>query len=106
MIKVPEWRDNPQAVFVNCLTVHEFPGHDEYIVQFQTHEGHFTSFVPKRYVIPDEKYMYAAIIADVEGGVLVDIPAETVTCGPRLKVLKSEMDSVLTLKDWTAKNGS
>ena len=103
MVKIPEWRVNP---FVNCLTVHELPEHQECIVQFQTQGGNFTSFVPKRYVIPDGKYLYAAIIADVADGVLVDIPAETLTSGPRLLVRNSEMDSVLTFEDWTVKNGS
>ena len=107
MIKTPEWRKKPQPVFVNLLKAVDFPaGDDEYIVQFQNHEGHFTSFVPKKYVIPEEKYLYAAIIADVDGGVLVDIPNETLTSGPRLLVLDSEVEEVLTLKDWTVKNGS
>ncbi len=100
MVKIPEWRQDPEPVLVNCLKVHEWPQFGEYIVQFENHEGHFTSFVPKQHVIPDGKFLHAFIIADVENGVLVDIPAETLTSGPRIQVTNAEKDTVLTFRNW------
>jgi hypothetical protein len=106
MIKIPEWRLNPEPVLLNCLKVKDLPDQDECIVQFQTRDGHFTSFVPKQHVYPDEKRLKAVIIADVDGGILVDIPAETLTSGPRLLILDGEKESVLTFKNWMVQNGT
>ena len=72
------------------------PGRDEFIVQFKTNRGHHTSFVPKQYVDADNRRMQAFIVADVDEGVLVLIPAETLTSGPRLVVEESERNELLT----------
>ena len=106
MIEIPEWRAEPEPVLVNCQHVRELPQQQEFIVQFQTTGGKFTSFVPRQHVLPKEKCLHAFIIADVKDGVLIDIPAETLTSGPRLLVLDSEKASVLTFKNWMEMNGS
>ncbi len=106
MVKIPDYRAEPQPVLVNCLEVYRLPDDEEYIVQFQTLNGNFTSFVPKQHVIPEGKFLHAFIIGDVAEGFLVDIPAETLTSSPRLLVRHSESDTVLTFKDWTDQNGS
>ena len=100
MIKIPEWRQDPEPVLINCLKVHPWPQFGEYIVQFETQRGHFTSFVPMQHVNPEGKFLHAFIIADVEDGLLVALPAETVTSGPRIQVSNAEKDSVLTFRDW------
>ena len=96
MLKASVWRADPEPVLLNCLEVREVPGRNEFVVQFQTKKGHYTSFVPKQYVDADNRQMQAYIVADVDEGVLVLIPAETLTSGPRLVVEKSERNELLT----------
>lgn len=81
------------------------PGRDEFVVQFETKNGHYTSFVPKEHVDADNRRMHAYIVADVDDGVLVLIPAETLTSGPRLLVEESERNELLTASNWVTSNG-
>ena len=106
VVQIPRWRVEPEPVLVNCQNVKTLPQSSECIVQFQTKGGHFTSFVPSRHVNPADKQLHAFIIADVDQGVLVDIPAETLTSSSRILVLDSEKDSLLSFHDWVAANGS
>ena len=107
MLTMPTWRTAPQPVLINCLKAHEMPNQEEYIVQFECQRGHFTSFVPKEHVDPEALKLHAFIIADVQDkGVLVALPEETLTSGPRLLVFEDEIGEVLEFKDWRAQNGS
>ncbi len=106
MIKIPYWRLNPEQVFLNCLAVVKAPNEREYVVQFETSNGKFTAFVPNQYVNVEGKYISAAIIADVDGGVLVDIPVETMTSGPRFLIKDSEKDKLLNFQAAGRGNGS
>ncbi len=47
MFRPTAWRVEPEPVFLNCSEVREMPGLDEFVVQFSTRKGHYTSFVPK-----------------------------------------------------------
>ena len=96
MFQMSNWRPEPQHVFLNCSQVRDMPDRDEFVVQFKTKNGNYTSFVPKQYVDADKRRMHAYIVADVSGGVLVLIPAETLTSGPRLLVEESERNELLT----------
>ena len=98
MLKTSVWRADPEPVLLNCLEVREMPGRDEFVVQFQTEKGHYTSFVPKQFVDADNRRMEAFIVADVDEGVLVLIPAETLTSGPRLVVAESERNELLSVR--------
>lgn len=95
MPRAPQWRPEPELVWISCKTVRELPQLREFIVQFDMMGEEFTSFVPERFVDFQNKRIPGAIIADVDGGVLVDLPAETLTSGVRIKVLDSVKDSFL-----------
>ena len=103
---MPAWREVPQPVLINCVQVKEMPDREEYIVQFECQRGNFTSFVRKGEVNPEAKQLHAFIIADVQDkGVLLALPQETLTSGPRLLVFEDEKDQLLEFKDWR-QNGS
>lgn len=78
---------------------------DEFVVQFQTRNGNYTSFVPKEHVDAPGRRMHAFIVADVNEGVLVLLPAETLISGSRIVVEDSERDKLLTASDWVTDNG-
>lgn len=105
MFQTSLWRTEPEPVLLNCSNVREMPDRDEFVVQFQTKNGHYTSFVPKQHVDASSLRMHAYIVADVAEGVLVLIPAETLTSGPRLLVEESERDELLTTSNWVTGNG-
>lgn len=95
MIEVPQWRSEAEAVRIFCKTIKLVPQLDEYIVQFNANGVEYTSFVPERFMDLAKQGMGAWIIAAVDGGVLVDIPADTFTSGSRIKIRDSERDAVL-----------
>ena len=96
MIQDAPSRTIPQPVFLKCSKISEIPSEDEFVVQFQTQNGHYTSFVPKQDVDLPNRRMKALIVAEVEDGVIVLMPAETLTSGPRLRVQNCEIDELLT----------
>ena len=105
MINIPSWRQTPEQVFLKCLAVAKAPNEREYVVQFETSLGKFTAFVPNQYVNVEGKYISAAIIADVEDGILVDIPVETLTSGPRFLIKDSEKEELLNFHAVGGGNG-
>ena len=105
MFQTSLWRTNPEPVLLNCSEVRQIPNRDEFVVQFETKSGHYTSFVPKQYVDADKCGLHAYIVADVDSGVLVLMPAETLTSGPRLVVEESERNKLLTASNWVNGNG-
>jgi len=94
MVATPNWRTKPVLIIINCETVQ--PNQDEFVVKFRTQDGPFVSFVPKEYVNEDTPGIYGAIIADVEGGVLVDIPRDTFSSGSRIFVSSDLVPKLLT----------
>ena len=104
MLKTSRWRTVPEPVLLNCSEVHEL-GQDEFVVQFKTKNGNYTSFVPREHVDADSCQMHAFIVADVDEGVYVLIPAETLISGPRILVEDSEKGELLTSSNWVTGNG-
>ena len=100
------WRTVPESVSLKCSEVREMPSRDEFVVQFQTKNGNYTTFVPKQHVDARNCRMHAYIVADVDDGVLVLIPAETLTSGPRLLVEESERNELLTAGNWVTNYGT
>ena len=68
MFTTSHWRTEPEPVFLHCSEVHQMPGRDEFVVQFKTKNGHYTSFVPKQHVDADNLRLQACIVADVDEG--------------------------------------
>ena len=98
--RVPQWRIQPEQVWVRCLNIKDLGRDEEFVVQFAANGKEYVSFVPKRFVNEADRLLQALIIADVDGGLLVDIPVETLTSGPRILVAEGERDSVLTFSGW------
>lgn len=86
MIEIPRWRAEVKPVWIYCKTIRPLPDGKETIVQFDLEGKEYTSFVQNRFVNHDNSGLGACIIADVSDGVLVDIPSDTFTTGPRLLV--------------------
>lgn len=90
MIEIPRWRAEQKPVWIPCKTVRQLDP-NEFIVQFDLDGKEYTSFVPARFVNEENSGLGACIVADVNEGVLVDIPAETFTCGRRLLIRDETM---------------
>ena len=93
--QVPTWRPEPERVWIKCQAVRQSGHTGELVVQFEVNGEQFTSFVPEKFVDADKKRILGFIVADFEGSRLVDIPAETLTSGPRILVPGSEEAIVL-----------
>lgn len=94
------WRNQPQPVMLKCLKIVETIADTEVVVQFQTSEGHFTSFVPKHNVDRERKALQALIVADNEEGYIIQIPQETITSGRWLNLKKDELAERLIQYNW------
>ena len=104
--RIPQWRNEPQEVWVNCSNVKPLGRDNEFVVHFAANGEEYVSFVPEQYVNEANCRLQAVIIAEVDGGLLVDIPAETLTSGPRILVNDVEKDTVLTFSAWDASHGA
>lgn len=91
MIEIPRWRAEQKPVWIPCKTIRQLPDLKEFVVQFDLDGQEYTSFVRARFVNEENSSLGACIVADVNEGVLVDIPADTFTSGPRLLVRDETM---------------
>ena len=103
--RIPEWRIDPEQVWLRCKDMTDL-NEGEVVVHFMTNKEQYVSFVPKRFLDRSKLMLQALVIADVEGGLLVDIPTETLTSGPRIFVPKWEQEAVLVFSRWDTRNGS
>ncbi len=100
--QVPTWRGQPVPVWIQCQSVTRggillLPY--EVAVHFEVDGEQFTSFVNEKFVDEGNKRLAGAIIADFNDSWLVDIPAETLTSGPRLLVPKADQGSAVVVVD-------
>ena len=96
MLQVPAWRVEPQQVWISCQQIRDVASPGELLVQFRTNGQTYTALVPERFVDREAKGLQGFIIADWNDDLLVDIPTETFTSGPRILVRNDEQHSVLT----------
>ena len=97
MPKMPDFKlDEPESVWIALQEVRDISRPEEYLVQSKVHGEQFVAFVPRKYVDFEKKRMFGVVYAEFEGDLLVDIPAETLTSGPRIRVPRSQIENVLT----------
>ena len=94
-INIPQWRDGQQPVWISCQNMRELPGLDEHVVEFRANGQTYVAFVPTRFINTSINGLAGQIIADVDEGLLIDIPTETLTSGARIIVTNDEMSQVL-----------
>ena len=95
MPRVPQWREQPEPVWVICQQVSESTHPDEVVVQFKNNGDEYTAFVPRKFVDIENRRLQAFIVADYDDSWLVDIPAETLTSGSRIRIHNPEKASVI-----------
>ena len=93
-LTIPRWRQVQQPVWIACTEIRELPELEEYVVQFMANGKQYTAFVPTEYIDFRRRALSGQIIADIDEGVLVDIPTETMNSGPRIIVTDSETSTV------------
>ena len=95
MQMVPQWRLQPEPVRIKCQLITKGPSPNELIVQFRVNGDEFTAFVPEQFVDQVKSTLTGLIIADFGDSWLIDIPSETLTSGPRIRVPQTEKQSVV-----------
>ncbi len=95
MLNIPQWRTEQHPVWIACQDMRELPGLDEYVVEFRANGQTYIAFVPTRFINTSINGLAGQIIADVDEGLLIDIPTETLTSGARIIVANDEIDQVL-----------
>ena len=97
------WRNKPEHVWILCDKIDSgdqpFRQLKEIIVHFILNGNVHVAFVPEQFVDSVNKRLSAMIVAEYGDDLLVDIPAETLTSGSRLRVSAAERDSVLISKE-------
>lgn len=94
-MQVPQWRPEPELVSIRCKVIEKSQQPKELIVQFKINGDEFTAFVPDQFVNQSKRTLDAYIVADYEDSWLIDIPAETLTSGSRIRVPDTEKQSVV-----------
>ena len=95
MPQLPEWRNQPELIWIRCNTVNKVEQNKEYVVQFKTNGGEYTAFVPEQFIDDKISGLKAYIVADIGDSCLVDIPVETLTSGSRIRLQNCEKNSVI-----------
>ncbi len=95
--QVPTWRSEPKQVWIKCQVVNSSGHPGELVIQFVANGEQFTSFVPEKFVDAANKRLMGFIVADFDDSWLVDIPAETLTSGPRIRIRDLEKNSVIVM---------
>ena len=96
MPKMPDFKLDPESVWIALQEVRDISRPEEYLVQFKVRGEQFVAFVPRKYVDFEKKRMFGVVYAEFEGDLLVEMPAETLTSGPRMRVPRDEIESLLT----------
>ena len=95
MQKFPMWKLDPEPVLILCQVIKEGSKREELIVQFKINGDVYTAFVPEQFVNREKSGLKAFIVADFGDSWLIDIPTETLTSGPRVRVPDDEKASVV-----------
>ena len=95
MPQVPAWRPEPEQVWIRCQQINNGTYAGELVAQFKVNGDEFTTFVPEKYVDKTNKLLRALIVADFGDSWLIDIPAETLTSGSRIRVRSPEKKEVV-----------
>ena len=90
-IEIPEWLTPPRPGALKCTYVGDDESSIEFPVQFKVNGNIYTSFVPAEAVDFDKGQIFIRIIGSLnDGSYLIDLPSDTLTSGPRLKVHKDD----------------
>ena len=101
MRQIPVWREQPEPVWVHCqgiVDVKPLKDFGELIVRFKVNGEEYTAIVLERFVNRDNSGLQGLIVAEYNGDLLVDLPTDTFTSGPRILVPAEEKDKVLTAR--------
>ena len=86
-----EWIWPPLQGSLKCYYVGRGDVEWQRAVQFEIDERKYLSLVPKEAVDEEQETMTVSIIGSLEDGTyLIDLPAETLTSGPRLRIRKDD----------------
>ncbi len=100
--RIPQWKVPPEPVQIKCTVIKDSGHPGELIVQFESKREKYTSFVPDFVVDRERQTIHAHIVAEVGPDAwLVDLPAETLTTGPRIRVDKDEEGKLLLIQNGT-----
>lgn len=100
--RIPDWKVPPEPVQIKCTVIRDSGHPGELIVQFESKREKYTAFVPDFVVDRERQTIYAYIVAEVDPDAwLVDLPAETLTTGPRIRVDKDEEGKLLLIQNGT-----
>ena len=90
-LEMPEWIWPPLSGVLKCSYVGRGDVEWQRAVQFEIDECKYTSLVPAEAVDEEQETITISIIGSLEDGTyLMDLPAETLTSGPRLRIRKDD----------------
>ena len=98
-IEIPDYRSEPEPVWVRCAQIREpekLKPLKEVLVQLIIHGEKYVGFAPEWSINRNDNSIQGAIYADVNGGVLINVPTDTFTGGSRFFVRDSERESLLS----------
>lgn len=94
-VRQPHWLD-PREVHIRTVEIRVGPGPGEYTVKIRINGDELISFVPSGSVNEQQQILRAVRIGELESDWLIDLPAETLTSGPRIRVPKDQEETLFT----------
>lgn len=94
-MQIPTWRPEPELVWIRCQAIKEGRQPKEMIVQFEVNGDEYIAFVPHQFVNLEMSALQGLIVADYGDSWLIELPTETLTSGPRIRVPESEKEAVV-----------
>jgi hypothetical protein len=97
-IKIPEWIAPPKEIKIRCEKITELGDSKELMIFIKINGEDLTAFIPPTmdFVINMvEKTVKAILVAKFNDDYLVDLPVETLTSGPRIRIPKDYIREVV-----------
>lgn len=97
-VKAPEWIAPPREIRIRCEKITKIGNSEELMIYIKINGEDFTAFIPPTmdFIINTvEKTIKAFLVAKFDEDLLVDLPVETLTSGPRIRIPKAHIDEVV-----------
>lgn len=100
-VQVPNWIESPKQISIRCEKITKIEGTQELLIHIKINGDDFTIFLPEEnspVIDISNQTIKANLVATFNEDYLVDLPVDTLTSGPRIRIPKAQIPEVVIEK--------